>query len=689
MSLALLLLPEDGPATSGFGSRWCRDYCARLRALPGLATCSVLEGEAVEELRAGGRLAATHLVAVSWEAARRAGAQPSMQLTLVSFSWATALVQAGAPPSLQAKPHYYLRSPNHARAAQLDKFGQRKGGPRGAGYACASRFLNTVPLFEVRDERSCAALAALALPCLRSTDAPFVTLRRMLRLPAAPQPPLPVVRSAPPHLRYDAPAETDDSRLLALPRELLVRILALLPSVAVARAQLVCRLFAYLCSSQLPSRAPLRLVTFNLKNNGINRFTGQPEGVGCRAWPQRCNVVAAALAALRPAVACLQEDDADMMRDVFACASIAHLPYAIYPVRIEGRIGSRTVLGEEAERDESAAGLERPAWEQGSIMYDTEVLELVVGGGFAWRDGRAKKEAERAARRCGLGRTHMIPFTWALLRWRASAPLTASAAAALRSGAPARPPPGCLLVLNTHLEAGHDWVVDVPARERSMGLIREALSRLRSRFGPSVPFTLSGDMNCQKVQGYYKRFLGHDAFDPSLASVEKLVDSFVALKHDCPHKQRAEDAFVKHRLGRPGDWVRTGGCNGTTWHNFSGVPKSAATSEAMGKQVQHAAAADTRLHADGHECHIDHVLLPEAASMRGAVRVATAWVETTACRAQASACTGFPLEGSEEWCCGRGPSFRGKGSWASDHFPVVVDLTFHWTRDCSDELRSF
>ena len=103
-------------------------------------------------------------------------------------------------------------------------------------------------------------------------------------------------------------------------------------------------------------------------------------------------------------------------------------------------------------------------------------------------------------------------------------------------------------------------------------------------------------------------------------------------------------------------------------------------------QCQHRTDADGETGAAGHQRHIDHILLPEQASLSGRVRVAQAWVETKACRLRGS-CPAQPgrkpsygLPPAERRARAKGdvherePCCAGHGCWASDHFPVAADF---------------
>lgn len=539
---------------------------------------------------------------------------------------------------------------------------------RASGFLAAADALFAWPGRLEADARSLARLALASLPCLSPGAAPLACLHAVLALP-----PPSAVRECPSvwprHARWESRAASTTpqplSPLLRLPPPLLARVLALLPPRALLRCCACCVTLAQMgASGQLPSHAPLRFATYNIKNNSINRFTGQPAGIGCTVWPLRKRAVAAALAQLRPSVCAFQEDDAPMVRDLFADQLLHDLPYKMYPQPGDSDT-PRELLGE-AEHCDTVGGaaatrFERAAWEQGSIVWDDSVLMCVDAGAFEWRDGRAYEEAATLPPLAEQAKQHMIPCTWTLLRWRAAQDAFGDTDTSS----------GCFLVVCTHFEAGHGWNTDVPAKARSATLLSLALGRLRGRFGHAMPAVLMGDFNAQKVQGFYRRLLGESGFaDDRQAPGCALIDAFDAWQHDCLRHSDGEDTVEAPPNGTIGaPWaprVRTGGCNGTTWHNWGGRRRAMSTSCAMAKQCQHRMDLE-HSSAQGHQRHIDHVLLCADNSMRGRVRVQKAWVDVgAACRTPR--CLKYPEGGKCDGCDGR-------GTWGSDHFPVLAHLS--------------
>jgi endonuclease/exonuclease/phosphatase family metal-dependent hydrolase len=430
----------------------------------------------------------------------------------------------------------------------------------------------------------------------------------------------------------------------------------------------------------------------NIKNNGEDRHSGQPRGVGCQVWDVRRSAVAAAVAARAPAVLCLQEDKDAMLTGLFATSALAHSTLRCFPQPGQ-RCEDAPVLA--LPEDPPGADAPPPAgapppWERCCVLWDDALLQCVHAGQFRWRDGRVVLQGRQEGQR-----EHFLPLTWLLLRWRAHVDGRA----------------GCFLVLNAHFEAGHHWLNDVPAKLRSAALFSAVASALRARFGAHVPMLAAGDFNMQKTQLSYRTLVG----DPSTgvlpthtlavrraaaarvpvpaaldggASCDELarfVDVFDAWMHDCPRLDDAAAPAVPAPAGTVGApelrRARTGGHDGTTWHAFVDAASAVKVSDSMrDTQVQHRSMADgADGGARGHQRHIDAIMFCATASVRGAARVRSACVlkRRTQC-GFTGGCALLRLRGRGEEeaadeegvaCC------SGEGGWGSDHFPVVADVT--------------
>ena len=425
----------------------------------------------------------------------------------------------------------------------------------------------------------------------------------------------------------------------------------------------------------------------NIKNNGEDRHSGQPRGVGCQVWDVRRCAVAAAVAAQAPAVLCLQEDKDAMLTGLFATSALAQSTLRCYPQPGQ-RCEDAPVLA--LPDDPPGAGAPPPAdapppWERCCVLWDDALLQCVHAGQFRWRDGRVVLQGRREGQR-----EHFLPLTWLLLRWRAHVDGRA----------------GCFLVLNAHFEAGHHWLQDVPAKLRSAQLFAAVASALRARFGADVPLLAAGDFNMQKTQLQYRLLVGdmstgvlpahtpalrqvaasrvpvHGGGEVAVEHLARFVDAFDAWMHDCPRLDDVTAPAVPApagTVGAPGlRRARTGGHDGTTWHAFVNAASAVKVSDSMrDTQVQHRSMADgADGGARGHQRHIDAVMLCASASVRGAARVRSARVLKR--RGQCGFTGGCALlrlrgnagdEEEEVACCG------GEGGWGSDHFPVVADVT--------------
>lgn len=175
----------------------------------------------------------------------------------------------------------------------------------------------------------------------------------------------------------------------------------------------------------------------------------------------------------------------------------------------------------------------------------------------------------------------------------------------------------------------------------------------------------------------------------------KLIDAFDAWAQDNPKNDHPRLTPWPEVAAAPGGTighdacttVRTGGVDGTTWHNWGGAERSHEISEAMkASGVQHrtralggsggsaggpgggsgGAGGGGGDGARGHQRHIDAILLSEQVWVSGGARVRRAWVDASACRSRKGACAAG-LGADCDQCFG-------KGSWASDHLPVLADV---------------
>ena len=68
-----------------------------------------------------------------------------------------------------------------------------------------------------------------------------------------------------------------------------------------------------------------------------------------------------------------------------------------------------------------------------------------------------------------------------------------------------------MIVCSAHLEAGHDWTEDCPAKRDSARCVRAAVGLLQRRFGERVPVFVAGDFNAQKTQLHRRLLTGEGA----------------------------------------------------------------------------------------------------------------------------------------------------------------------------------
>ena len=352
-----------------------------------------------------------------------------------------------------------------------------------------------------------------------------------------------------------------EDRLSTLPPEVLRRCLDGLAMLDVLAAAATCRglaaaalgdrlatttAAAAAASPPWPSRRggvgavrALRVMTWNLKNNDPDpsrRFANQP-GAGAKDggwhWHSRAPLVSRVIQNEKPHVLCVQEDMLSMTREVFASREMraaSCLEYSCFPSPVGGERGAddRVLLeaNDDYDGEPGAVSIEiaklvrsKGRWEQCGVWWRRDTFDLIEAGQFEWVDGRFFAAYEACLERGGGGGgggggdatwtrkgkmgygldAHMIPMTWALLRLKDGEGGESGA-----SGDEGRR----FLCCSTHIESGHDWSSDVPAKIRSSKCIRAAVGRLQQKFGADVPLILAGDLNQQKVQQQYRQLTG-------------------------------------------------------------------------------------------------------------------------------------------------------------------------------------
>ncbi|EEH58845.1 endonuclease/exonuclease/phosphatase [Micromonas pusilla CCMP1545] len=477
-----------------------------------------------------------------------------------------------------------------------------------------------------------------------------------------------------------------EDRLSTLPPEVLRRCLDGLAMLDVLAAAATCRglaaaalgdrlatttAAAAAASPPWPSRRggvgavrALRVMTWNLKNNDPDpsrRFANQP-GAGAKDggwhWHSRAPLVSRVIQNEKPHVLCVQEDMLSMTREVFASREMraaSCLEYSCFPSPVGGERGAddRVLLeaNDDYDGEPGAVSIEiaklvrsKGRWEQCGVWWRRDTFDLIEAGQFEWVDGRFFAAYEACLERGGGGGgggggdatwtrkgkmgygldAHMIPMTWALLRLKDGEGGESGA-----SGDEGRR----FLCCSTHIESGHDWSSDVPAKIRSSKCIRAAVGRLQQKFGADVPLILAGDLNQQKVQQQYRQLTGEGRalwrgmtalappsnaekgkgggggggggasrfnFAPLDASKDEddrrrdLVDVFDALDVDRPDAR-----FEPHGSTSVAErTVRSGGHPGTTWHDWNGPQHAQMISRFMAADNQGAKHHAQLTHAD-------------------------------------------------------------------------------------------
>ena len=519
--------------------------------------------------------------------------------------------------------------------------------------------------------------------------------------------------------------------------DVLVLVLPFLDFASTLRLSLACK--AGRAAALAARLLEVRVMTWNARSNsGEHKFTETRVGSVQRhqLWfspdgePGRLEVAAAVIRREDPALIALQEDTEEMVDSLIKelNGTKGGRRYGRYP---EAGCGRRSL--DEAELVEHPPGCRMPPlpeggakrytgaeWELNSVLYDRALFFPLAAGRFIWRDGKDEKEHN--------GRVAVRTLTWTLLRPTRQVQ---------------RPAPP-VLFCSTHLEAGHSTAGSGPtgarAKLRSVLVVQECIRRLLlgqakglARLPPEDlpdPRTLifvSGDFNMQKTSFTFRVLHcenmrsydgGGGVFDENGLDVHgiafppderfSLRDTFYAWMEDvrdklqwrCTHTRRGVEEVPlskdqrkqenvgmgavddKHDFWRYDDTPRethntqrTGGHSGSTWHDFQGRRRAQQISEAMAKQSRHQTANPRG--AVGHQRHIDHIAFGRNARDRIFVRqchvalhISSAHLARTPWRVP-RACLGCSQ------CLGR-------GVFASDHFPVLADVTICLARP--DEL---
>ena len=403
-------------------------------------------------------------------------------------------------------------------------------------------------------------------------------------------------------------------------------------------------------SGGVPQHACVRVMTWNLKNNDpdpANRFANQPganERGGGWHWHVRCPVVARAVQRDAPHVLCLQEDLGCMASELMCAREMREeeraAEYRCYPPPVrslreaDAAARARRVLlspsendplcGADAIDEAIANALRRGArWEQNSVWWRDDAFEALDAGQFEWIDGRTRARLRDAAGSVpGSVPGSVVAFTWVLLRLKGDERGSGMVKGATRSIDKR------IVACSTHVEAGHDWNDDVPAKRNSAICVRACVRRIQDVHGRDVPIVVGGDFNMQKIQQHYRLLTGAGAgISRGLANVSGNLSSETAIRAtgkgggggggggspaDAPDatpprkrkwdldEERAEraselvDVFdcldadnPNARFDRKHRGVRSGGHAGTTWHGWEGPAHAEMISNTIAKHCKH------------------------------------------------------------------------------------------------------
>tara|TARA_B110000238_G_scaffold101519_2_gene110629 strand:+ start:367 stop:1599 length:1233 start_codon:yes stop_codon:yes gene_type:complete len=110
-------------------------------------------------------------------------------------------------------------------------------------------------------------------------------------------------------------------------------------------------------------------------------------------------------------------------------------------------------------------------------------------------------------------------------------------------------------VCSTHLEAGHDWNEDCPAKRNSARCVRACVGRLQQWFGCNTHIVVGGDFNAQKTQLHRRLLTGEGA---GIFRNMKLDDPTVAARIGDGASQKTKPGY---EASAPGAAIGNGGPN--------------------------------------------------------------------------------------------------------------------------------
>ena len=373
-----------------------------------------------------------------------------------------------------------------------------------------------------------------------------------------------------------------------------------------------------------------------------------------------------------------------------------------------------------------------------NVWWRTDKFELLQGGMFRFR---VPENPEMS---------FAVPMTWVALRTMSTASATTDEKVENNNS--------IIIACSVHLPAGHDWLEAIPRKVYLAKCVRCAIAELQVTFGADVPIFAMGDFNSQKIQEAVKvlngqsrrvrvenddddihrmrkmssrssscstssstssfassrqRAIGFASFANHKRTHADVVDCFEALNEDNPIIWPSEPTvpavgeFSSDFSGTieydKVKRVRTGGLNGTTWHNWNGPLHSEHISNCMAKQTKHAQAqigvkngkGVVRAQATGHERHIDHIyfargetLRPKIAGDIGPSRARLRLPSITRPKIRVQKCKvvldihdttllhreDVVVSGLHARAKRRAIAAHQRTLWASDHFPVTATV---------------
>jgi len=422
----------------------------------------------------------------------------------------------------------------------------------------------------------------------------------------------------------------------------------------------------------IPHAYEIKFMTWNLK---YDEARARGVGHGGPKWDERVEICARTILRECCDVFCTQEDTMSMNSRLSRCINECgsgydnSISYSRYPEELyidnfkvhqyrELSDDGKWVESKGTEKEHFLECCQNDEYFQNSlyanaVWFDNKKIGLVNGGIYRFMTPAIKNSECR----------FRTPVTWAMLRRKCSKPNECDLPIVDDK----------IIVVCVHLPAGHGWLDQMPYKIDIAKCVRHTIAELQITLDASeIPIFVMGDFNSQKIQNPVKILTGSsrlivvDTVDTvgakePISVVNRDVLDMNFFKQYCMSDQKSEwrnsfadfvDCFDCVGEDNPIMWpsepsatpywfrndvsnkvssydmterIRTGGLNGTTWHDWNGPQHSIQISNSMAQACKHAAgemkfndvtSKSIRAQALGHERHIDHIYIVRGKGVR-------------------------------------------------------------------------